>query len=91
MLNKQSALVRHAANVGVFVVVLYVLCLFWRLTMTDPEVIRFHLLSLKTALPGFQGFNPLSMLWGGVISFVYGFIGSVIFHKLHRGCCGMKD
>mgnify|MGYP001564603712 CR=1 FL=1 len=91
MSHNNASLTKHAVTVGLFVVVLYVLCLLWRVTMTDPEVIRFHLLSLKTALPGFQGFDALSIVWGGVISFVYGFLGSVIFHKLHSGCCGMKD
>ncbi len=91
MFNKHSNLMKHAVGIGAFVVVLYALCLFWRVTMTDPEVIRFHLLALKTAFPGFQGLDLASIIWGGIISFVYGFVASVIFHKIHSGCCGIKD
>lgn len=87
----KNALIRHAASVGLFIIVLYVLCLLWRLTITDPEVMKFHLLGLKTAFPGFQGFDVASMIWGGVLSFVYGFLASVAFHSLHRNCCGMKS
>jgi hypothetical protein len=47
-------------------------------------------LALKTAFPGFQGMDAASMLWGGVLSFVYGSVASVAFHGLHKGCCGLK-
>ena len=57
--------------------------------MSDPEVLRFHLLSLKTAFPGFQGYDAVSILWGGIMSFAYGFIFSAVFHALHKGCCGL--
>ena len=30
--------------------------------MTDAAVMNFHLLSLKTALPGFQGYDALSIV-----------------------------
>jgi hypothetical protein len=59
--------------------------------MTDPAVMQFHLLALKTAFPGFTDFNAGSVIWGGIMSFVYGFIISVVFHSLHGNCtCGMK-
>lgn len=86
----KSLLWRHAAAVGFFFVGLFVLCLLWPNLLTDPDAIRFHLTSLKTAFPGFKGMDPGSMLWGGVLSFVYGFVGSVAFHGLHRNCCGVK-
>lgn len=77
--------------VGAFGVLLYAACLLWRIVLTDPAVIQFHQLSLKTAFPGFQGMDALSMLWGAVMSFVYFFIASVVFHSLHRNCsCDMK-
>ncbi len=90
MFKSKPMLWRHAAAVGLFVVGLYVLCLVWRVLLTDPEVVRFHLLALKTTFPGFQGMDAASMLWGGVLSFVYGAVASVAFHGLHRGCCGLK-
>jgi len=87
----RKASLQHAATVGVFIMVLYILCLLWRFSMTDPAVANFHLLALKTAFPGFQGFDLLSMVLGAAISFIYGFIGSVIFHALHcNSCCEKK-
>lgn len=83
---KNQALFKHAATIGVFGLILYVLCLLWRYTMTDPEVIKYHLLGLKTAFPGFQGMDSRSALIGGVWTFVYFFVGSVVFHTLHRNC-----
>lgn len=90
MFGKNESLYKHAAGIGIFVVVLYALCLLWRMTMSEPEVIRFHLLALKTAFPGFSGLEVASVLWGAVLSFIYGFLGSVIFHSLHKNCCGIK-
>lgn len=59
--------------------------------MTDPEVIRFHLLALETALPGFKGFDFLSMLWGAGLAFVYGVLLSLAYHILHCDCTGCKN
>ncbi len=87
---KNNALFSHAAGIGVFAVFLYVLCLLWRYTMTDPSVIQFHLLALKTAFPGFSGLTAGSIVWGGVLSFVYGFVISVVFHALHMKCGCLK-
>lgn len=88
---KTEPLLKHAAVIGVLAVVLYAACLLWRFTMTDPMVMQFHLLALKTALPGFRGYDSGSMLLGGVISFIYGFVISFIFHRLHGACaCGTK-
>ncbi|MBI5654125.1 hypothetical protein HZC53_00505 [Candidatus Uhrbacteria bacterium] len=89
---KNEYLLKHAVMIGVFAVFLYAACLLWRFTMTDPSVMQFHLLSLKTAFPGFSGFDAGSVIYGGVMSFVYGLIISLIFHGLHANCncCSMK-
>lgn len=87
---KNSMLYKHAAGVGVFFILLYVLCLLWRYTMVDPAVIQFHLLALKAAFPGFAGYAAGSIVWGGVLSFVYGFILSAVFHAMHMKCGCMK-
>jgi hypothetical protein len=90
-MTKVESLTKHAALVGVFAVILYAFCLVWRFTMTDPLVQQFHLLALKTAFPGFSGFDAASMIWGGLTSFVYGFVASIVFHSLHKGCaCELK-
>lgn len=88
---KTQYLFKHAALVGIYAIFLYVACLLWRFTMTDPAVIQFHLLSLKTAFPGFSGYDAGSIVLGGVFAFAYGFIASVIFHSLHGNCsCEIK-
>ena len=84
---KKQTLTQHALLVGAFVVILYVICLLWRYLLTDPNVIIFHQISLMTAFPGFKGYDLVSILWGGVLSFIYGFIASVVVHKLHGKCC----
>lgn len=80
-------LVKHAIKVGLFFIILYLACLLWRFVHADPAVLNFHLLSLKTLFPGFTGYTAGSIVWGGVMSFVYGFVGSLIFHSFHKGCC----
>lgn len=90
---KNESMFRHATLVAVFGVFLYAACLLWRFTMTDPAVMNHHLLSLKTAFPGFSGFDVVSIFIGGAWSFVYFFLGSIVFHSLHRNCscgCSMK-
>ena len=88
---KNEYLLKHAAFIGVLALFLYAACLLWRFTMSDPAVMQFHLLALKSAFPGFSGFDTGSVILGGVMSFVYGFIISIVFHSLHRNCtCEMK-
>lgn len=81
---------KHAVKVGSVFVVFFVLCLLWKFTIVDPAVAQMHLLNLKLALPGFQGYDAFSIFSGGVISFVYGFILSILFHWLHGDCCQTK-
>lgn len=83
---QNKSMLRHAAVIGLFGIIVYAACLLWRYTMTDPSVVAFHLTALKSAFPGFRGFDAPSILIGGVWSFVYFFLGSVIFHSLHRNC-----
>lgn len=90
MFKSKSNLWHHATMVGLFVVALYALCLLWSLLLKDPEVAHAHLLFLKMSFPGFQGMDVGSMLWGGVLSFVYGFLASLAFHGIHKKCCEIK-
>lgn len=90
MFKSKNKMWQHAALIGLFVVGLYALCLLWRLLLTDPAVAEWHLLALKSAFPGFQGMDVGSMLWGAVLSFVYGFLASLAFHSLHKKCCEVK-
>lgn len=81
----------HALSVGGFFVALYALCLVWPLIYPyGSDVLAHHLLSLKLMFPGFEGYSIGSILWGGILTFVYGFIGSIIFHAFHSGCCKSK-
>ncbi len=81
----------HAMRVGLFVLALYVICLVWpSIFPYSADVLNYHLIALKLSFPGFQGFTLGSVVWGGVLSFVYGFVGSIIFHALHSDCCKGK-
>lgn len=83
----KPSLTSHATRVAGFLVIFYVLCLVWQMWSADAAVQQFHLTSLKFLFPGFTGFTLVSIVWGGVLSFVYGFIGSYAFHGLHASCC----
>lgn len=88
---KTESLLKHAVFIGVFAIFLYAICLLWRFAMVDPAVMQFHLLALKTTFPGFIGFDAGSVVLGGIMSFIYGFIISIVFHSLHNNCdCGMR-
>ena len=83
--------VSHAIRVGGFFILLYALCLVWpRIYPYGADVLAHHLLSLKLLFPGFQDFAAGSVVWGGALSFVYGFVGSTVFHWLHKDCCKGK-
>ena len=85
----KNSFLSHAMHVGFFVLFLYILCLWWpRVYPYETDVLTHHLLSLKLLFPGFQGYTLGSILWGGILSFVYGFMGSFIFHQAHK-CCQM--
>lgn len=81
----------HALKVGAYLVLLYIACLLWRVLMIDPVVVNFHLLALKTAFPGFGGYDAFSIVWGALLSFGYGALGSYVFHSLHADCCRSKS
>lgn len=91
MKKKKSgeSLDHHAVSIGVFAVFFYAICLLYGLTLGDPFLKQFHFASLQLALPGFTGYTFLSIIWGAALSFVYGFIISVLYHTLHKDCnCG---
>lgn len=81
----------HAVRIGGFLVLLYILCLVWPMVYPySADVVAYHLLSLKLLFPGFGGYDIGSIVWGGAMSFVYGFVGSMLFHAFHNGCCKSK-
>ena len=82
---------KHALKIGVFAVALYLLCLLWKFTMTDPAVMNLHLLSLKSLFPGFSGYDAFSLLWGAILAFVYAYLASTAFHALHSDCCIQRN
>ena len=86
----KNSFLSHAMHVGFFVLFLYVLCLWWpQVYPYEADVLTHHLLSLKLLFPGFQGYSAGSIVLGGILSFIYGFIGSLIFHAAHK-CCRTK-
>lgn len=83
----KNNLLKHACLVSIFLIVLYVICLLWSSLLTDAEVIKLHTNLLKLALPGFKGYAAGSIIWGGVLVAIYGFMASLVIHKLHGNCC----
>lgn len=75
----------HASRVGIFAATIYAICLVWPLIYTYPaDVAAHHLLNLKLMFPGFQGYDVGSIMWGGVLSFAYGMVASVIYKSLQE-------
>lgn len=86
-----TSFISHAVRVGGFFVLLYTLCLIWpKMYPYETDVLAHHLLSLKLLFPGFQGYVVFSIVWGGLLSFVYGVLSSLVFHAFHQGCCKGK-
>ncbi len=83
-------MLRHAATVGLYAVILYAVCLVWRYALADAEIMRLHLSMLKMMFPAFQGYDRVSIVWGVLLSFIYGVLASVIFHSIHTECCNGK-
>ncbi len=86
----KNTMQKHAVMVGGGAVIFYALCLVWRLWRTDVAVEALHLNLFKLAFPGFSGYDSLSIIWGAVLIFVYGFIASTVYHAIHRNCCDVK-
>jgi len=81
----------HAVRVGAFIVLFYVVCLVWPLIYPySADVLTHHLLSLKLLFPGFLEYTAGSIVWGGILSFIYGFVGSMFFHAFHASYCVSK-
>lgn len=90
-MRSDFSLTKHACLVGGVFVLLYAVCLLWPMVFPyEADVQVFHLLSLKLAFPGFQGFDLASMAWGVVLSFIYGFVAAFGVHAMHGGCCPKK-
>lgn len=90
MFGKHPGMIKHACMVGCFFVLLYVVCLLYGAVLTDPALVDFHMLSLKVWLPGFKGYDVISVIWGGILSYLYGFVASYVFHSFHKDCCGPR-
>lgn len=87
---KNTSHVRPAWTIGVFLVLLYLLCLAWQYLLTDPAIQTLHVQLLMLTFPGFKGMTIGSMLWGGVLSFVYGWVGALIFRVVGNVSCQGK-
>ncbi|MBF8280246.1 MAG: hypothetical protein HW383_19 [Candidatus Magasanikbacteria bacterium] len=83
----KGSISKHAAFLGFFIVILYVVCLVWGSFLSEPVLVELHTNLLKLAFPGFKGYDAMSLVLGGVLSFVYGFVAALICGGLHRGCC----
>lgn len=88
----KTAFSAHTVRVGGFFVLLYAICLLWpNVYAFSADALAWHLTALQFTFPGFKDLTTESVLWGGVLSFVYGAVGSIVYHAFHnKGCCKGK-
>lgn len=74
---------RCGHKIGLFLVVLFVLCFLWYFFRPVEQVL--HLGLLKISFIGYTGMNFSSFLAGFVQSYIWGYIGVGIWMLV--GCC----
>ena len=80
-------LARHATIAGITALGAYCIALLWQFTIVQPAVGVFYLNIFKLVFPGFYGFNAPSLLWGAVLSFIYGLLAAVLCFLIHHAFC----
>lgn len=81
-MKKDCACLKHGNNVGLFLVVLFVLCFIGYYLKPMQEL---HLQLLQLMFFGFSGMNVLSFILGAVQAYIFGYILCAIWCL--TGCC----
>jgi len=71
MKHKQTNVTGH--QVGIFLLLAYAICLIWYII--HPNMRELHIDSLKLMFFGFSGMNIVSMVFGAIQSYIWGYIG----------------
>lgn len=88
----KSTTVAHATHVGMFLLVLYALCVAWSTIYPYSNDTFSNLLPLlQFIFPGFQRYAEGSIAWGGFLTFAYGFGASILFHVYFGKCCKTQE
>lgn len=88
MLNQNKCNYWKCANrIGLFLVVLFVICFIWYYVRSVEQDL--HLRLLKLSFFGFSGMNITSFILGAVQSYIWGYIVVCVLRLV--GCCRRKD
>lgn len=88
---KNASHARPAWTIGLFLVIIYLFCLAWQFLLVDPAIQTLHVQLLMLTFPGFKAMTLGSMVWGGALSFVYGWVGALIYRSVVSISCKGKD
>lgn len=87
---------KKSCHLGYIFLTFFILCTIWsKVYPYEKEIFDLHMNLLKLTYPGFKGYDLMSLIWAGVLSFLYGYVISVICIHLHHGCksggCDSKE
>lgn len=88
MKNCKSWLFGH--KLGIFLVLMYLVCFAWY--FVHPVEQEMHLAMLRMSFFGFTSMNFVSFLFGLVQVYIWGYVAVLLWHlTMLLGGCGMKD
>lgn len=82
-MENKSSYWQYANRVGLFLVVLFVICFAWY--YIRPVEQELHLKLLKLSFFGFNGMNLISLILGAIQSYIWGYIAVGVLRLV--GCC----
>lgn len=74
---------RCSHHIGLFLVVLYVLCFLWY--FVNPSSRELHVDLLRLSFLGFAGMDVMSFILGAIQSYIWAYIGMGVWMLV--GCC----
>jgi hypothetical protein len=72
-----KSLVRNGNQLGIFFVLLFLLCFAWQ--WLNPVHQELHMQLLEISFWGYTGMNALSFILGLIQSYIWGYIGVILW------------
>lgn len=82
MAHHNKGYVRMSHHVGIFIVMLWVLCLLWY--YVQPAERALHVQFFRLSFYGFTGINAMSFISATVQSYIWGYIFVGLWEAAHR-------
>ncbi|PIR77116.1 MAG: hypothetical protein COU30_04225 [Candidatus Magasanikbacteria bacterium CG10_big_fil_rev_8_21_14_0_10_38_6] len=82
-MKKHCNIWRCSNSIGLFLVILYVICFAWY--FIHPVEQEMHMQMFRLSYFGWSGMNVGSFILGAIQTYIWGYIGVGIWHLV--GCC----